>query len=230
MKKQQHQLMQCKYDYIAYAWDDSKSDSHNYIVVQNDKFGKVTKTGDEIFPCIYDGITTWVEYGPPGHYVRIGDRMGLIDYNGKIRIPIKYDKVHYIFETIWAEVYDKNKVGLYDLENKSFLLPLEYDYIYVDYDDWLKWEDNKPKRIITYKDGIVNILDETGKIIQEEVSKAEIKREFEINIDSYQYSPCSYELHLMVQNKTFQPPSCLLEQLNEYDQSVESVYYKMEER
>ena len=227
VNRKNQQLVQCRYDYIAYAWDESSSDNHNYIVVQNDKFGKITETGNEIFPCLYDGITTWVEYGPNGHYVRIGDRMGLIDYNGKVVIPILYDRVVCLDETNWAMVYDKNKVGLYNVKTKSFFLLLEYDYIYVDY-NWMGLEKNKPTRIITYKNGIVNILDKTGKIIQAKVSKAEIKKNFEIDIDAYQYSPCSYELLLMVHNRTFQPPNCLLETLKEYGNSIESIYYKME--
>ena len=79
-----------------------------------------------------------------------------------------------------------------------------------------------------FNNGIVNILDKTGKIVQAKVPKAEIKKNFEIDIDVYQYSPCSYELLLMVHNKTFQPPNCLLETLKKYGSPIESIYYKME--
>ena len=224
------QLLPCKYDYIAYAWDESSKDGRNYIVVQNDKFGKITKTGDEIFPCLYDGITTWVEYGPEGHYVMIGDKMGLIDYDGNVLIPIQYESVECLYGTKnWAMIYDKDKIGLYSLKNNSFFLPLEYDYIFVDM-HWLGFEKDKPTQIITYKNGIVNILDEKGKIVRTKVPKTSIKKEFEIDIDKYQYSPCSYELLLMVHNRTFQIPNCLLETFKEYNVPIEAVYYKMGER
>lgn len=220
------QLLPCKYDFIAYAWDEGDNDEQNYIVVQNDKFGKVTETGDEIFPCLYDGITTWVEYGPSGHYVRIGDKMGLIDYEGKIIIPVQYEKVRWIFGTNWALVYDKGKIGLYNVRIKSFSLPLEYDYLHVDI-DWFGFEKKKPTRIITYKNGTVNILNEKEEIVRSNVLKTKIKKEFDIDIDAYQYSPCSYELLLMIQNRTFKVPDCLLKALKEYNTPVESIYYKM---
>ncbi len=115
------QLVPCKYDYIAYAWDDDKNkNGRNYIVVQNDKFGKVTENGEEIFPCMYDGITTWVEYGPDGHYVMIGNKMGLIDETGNTMIPIQYENVVCLYGTKWAIIYDKGKMGLFDIKNKSF--------------------------------------------------------------------------------------------------------------
>ena len=221
-------LIPCKYDYIAFAWDEISENGRNYIVVQNDKFGKVTETGNEIFPCLYDGITTWVEYGPDGHYVKIGDKMGLIDYNGKVLIPVQYDKVGFIHGTSWAVVFDKGKMGLYNVKNKSFFLPLEYDFLYIDR-DWIGLKKNKPTLILTYKDDIVNILDEKGKIVRSKVPKTEIKKLFAIDIDEQQYSPCSYETLLMVHNRTFQIPECLLETLTKNNTPIESIYYKMGE-
>ncbi|MDL2297179.1 WG repeat-containing protein [Bacteroidales bacterium OttesenSCG-928-B11] len=218
------QFIPCKYDYITYAWDDS-SDSKNYIVVQNDKFGKVTETGIEIFPCLYDGITTWVEYGPNGHYVMIGNKMGLIDYSGNLMIPILYDNVTCLFGTKWAEIYDNGKMGLCDKKNGTLFLPLEYDYIYVD----AFWMDtDKPIRIVTYKDSIVDILDEKGNILQSDVSERDIKEKYDINISQYYTLPCSYELLLMMHNRTFNPPDCMLEIFKTDNQSIESIYYNME--
>ncbi len=225
LNREFQRLVECKYDYIAYAWDNDKSEkSHNYIVVQNDKFGKITETGKVIFPCQYDGITTWVEYGPDGHYVRISDKIGLISYDGKIIIPIKYDKVKYLYGTDWVMIYDKGKMGLYDLKAKEFFLPLEYDFLYVDY-TWLSIERNKPTRIITYKDGLVNVLDKTGKIIKPNISKTEVKKKFGVDINEYHYSPCSYELILMKQNRAYNPPDCLLKRIGQLNASI---YYSME--
>lgn len=216
------QLLPFKYDYIADAWDDSKE--QNYIVVMNDKFGKVTEKDVEIFPCLYDGITTWVEYGPAGHYVMTGNKMGLINYKGKVLIPVIYDKVDCVSETSFAEISDKGKMGLYDFSRKSFLLPLEYDYIFVDYYSVFQ---QKPVRIITYKGGKVNILDKTGKIIRSNVSKQEIKKEFEVDLDACGYIPCSYPLLLMKHNRTYQAPDCMMREYNERYTPIESIYYKM---
>jgi hypothetical protein len=87
----------------------------------------------------------------------------------------------------------------------------------------------KPILIVTYKDGIVNILDEKGKIVHSKVPKTEIKKLFAINIDEQQYSPCSYETLLMVHNRTFQIPDCLLKTLTKNNTPIESIYYKMGE-
>ena len=119
-------------------------------------------------------------------------------------------------------------MGLYNIANKSFFLPLEYDYIHIDR-DWFGFENDKPTQIITYKDGVVTILNVKGEIIRKKVSKTEIKKEFEVDIDAYQYSPCSYELLLMVHNNTFQIPDCLMKTLTGDNSSIESVYYKMGE-
>lgn len=221
------QLLPCLYDYIAYAWDNDKNkDSRNYIVVQNDKFGKVTETGNQIFPCMYDGITTWVEYGPDGHYVMIGNKMGLIDETGNTMIPIQYESVVCLDGTKWAIIYDKGKMGLFDLINKSFFLPLEYDYLHVDY-DLFEFEKGKPTRIITYINGVVNILDEKGEVVQSNVSKSKLKQEHEIDVDAFHYSLCTYELSLMIHNRTYLPPDCLLKVIKERKKNLESLYFKM---
>lgn len=221
-------LIECKYDYIEYASDgDAFEKGRNYIVVQNDKFGKVTETGEKIFSCQYDGITTWVEYGPNGHYVRISDKMGLINYNGKTLVPIKYDKVKYLYgANNWAMIYDEGKMGLYDTKNKRFFLPLEYDFLYVDY-FWQSFGEDKPIRIIAYKDGSVNVLNEKGKVIKSNVSKTEIKKEFDVDIDEYRYSPCSYELSLMIQNQAYNPPNCLSKRKKQQNRPI---HYSMEKK
>lgn len=224
VNKVNQQLLSCKFDYIAYAWDDSGKDSGNYIVVQNDRFGKVNITGREIFPCIYDGITTWVEYVDYGHYVMIDNKMGLIDYNGNVLMPTLYEDFDYLFDLKWAIIYDKNKAGLINVIDTSFILPIEFDFLNV-----IISGKAKSVRIITYKNGVINILNKSGKIIQSKVSKAQIKKLFDIDIDHSLNSLCSYKLLLMLHNRTYKPPSCLIEMLkyNSY-KPVESIYYKME--
>jgi hypothetical protein len=230
-------ILPCEYDYVAYAFDGSSNgQERNYIVVQNDKFGKIgttiftdsldqeTVVVKEIFPCIYDGITTWVEYGPPGHYVMLGDKMGLIDYEGSVLVPVIYEKVNYVLETDWAFIYDKGKAGLYNIKTNVFELLLTYDYIFVD-NDWLKFIKDKPTRIITYNNGIINILDEHGKRIKKNVSNAYVKKEFNVDIYSYQFTKCSYSLTLMVHNRTYTIPDCMLEIFKENNRSIETLFY-----
>jgi len=215
-------LLPCNFDYIAYAWDESGKDTGNYIVVQNDKFGKISITGKEVFPCIYDGITTWVEYVDYGHYIMIDNKMGLIDYNGNTLMPPLYERFAYLFGKKWAIVYEKDKVGLYDVNTNTILLPIEFDYL-----DVVGFNSDSILRIITYKNGTVNILDEKGNIVQSNASKTEIKSEFQVDIDSNQHSICSYELLMMIHNRTYKAPDCLLKTLKQSNISAESIYYKM---
>lgn len=216
------QLLPCYYDYIAYAWDGSGKDTVNYIVVQNDKFGKISVPGKEVFPCIYDGITTWVEHVDYGHYIMIDNKMGLIDYDGKTLMPPLYEKFSYLFEKKWAIVFEKDKAGLFDANTNKILLPLEFDFL-----DASSSNNDSVLRIITYKNGVANILDENGKVIQSNVSKEEIKSEFQVDIDAYHYSLCSYELLLMIHNKTYKAPDYLLKSLQQFNIPAESIYYRM---
>ena len=216
------QLIPCNYDYIAYACDKSGSDTANYIVVQNDKFGKVSITGEEVFPCIYDGITTWVEYVNFGHYIMIGDKMGLIDYNGNTLMPPLHESIAYLFGKKWAIVYEKDKAGLFDVNTNTVLLPIEFDYL-----DVVGFNNDTTLRIITYKNGVVNILNEQGNIIRSNASRTEIESEFQVDIDSNQHSLCSYELLMMIHNRTYKAPDCLLKTLKQYNISAESIYYQM---
>ena len=217
------QLIECKYDYIRESCCEKED---NYIVIINDKFGKITKDGTEIFPCIYDGITTWVEYGPNGHYVMQGNKMGLIDYKGNVLVPIEYEKVEHYWTTSWVEVYHNGKIGLYDTKQKKFVLPLEYDCIIIDKDVWGFSEDEKPTRIITLKDGVIDILDENFKIVQHNASKEKTEKEYDIKIISG-YSLCSDPLFLMKHNRTYSPPECLLEDYKTYNIPIEEIYYRM---
>jgi len=219
-------LLPCIYEYITYAWDDEHNESHNYVVVQNDKFGKVNSNGKELFPCIYDGITTWVEYGPNGHYVMIGDKMGLIDYNGNILVPIEFTIVQDIYESNWSLVVNGEKCGLYNKKEKNFFLPLEYNYIYID-KDYGHLANKRPTQIVTYKDGIINILDESGNIIRSNVSQKEIKKIFDIKIYGGPFEPCTYAIFLMIHNRTYKIPKCLEDEYKRSNIPLEHLFYEM---
>ncbi len=221
------QLLPFNYDYIEYAWDKSANNESNYIVVQNDKFGKVSETGDEIFSCLYDGITTWVEYGPDGHYVMIGGKAGLIDYNGKVVIPIEYDGVQSLFGTKWAILYNDDKMGLCDKSHGNIFLTLEYDYLFVDHSSF---DIDKPVRIATYKNDTINILSENGNVIYSNVLESELGEKYNIEINKYYPFPCTYELLLMIHNRTFNPPECLLDIFKKDGYSIESIYYNMRKK
>jgi hypothetical protein len=216
-------LLPCIYDYITYASDDEHNESHNYVVVQNDKFGKVNIKGEEIFPCIYDGITTWVEYGPKGHYVMIGDKMGLIDYNGNTIIPIQFEGINECTGTFWVEVYQNGKVGLCFKNDGSIFLPIEYDSLFVEGN----WPDNGPIRIVTFKNGMINILNEMGTVIYKNLSINDLKTKYKITPFFIYTFPCSYELDTMIHNRTYKIPKCLEDEYKRSNIPLEHLFYEM---
>jgi hypothetical protein len=215
------QTIPFQYDFITNSFEKD-----NYIVVQNDKFGKINEKGEEIFPCKYDGITTWVEYGPNGHYVMIDNKMGLIRHDGSEVIPAIFDRVHWIDTTPWIKIWNAGKVGLYDMRQNDFLLPLEYDIVIVD-KDWYEFEKDKPTQIITYKEGDINILDEQGNIMRTGVPKEEFSDKYDFDNDTDLNSAYSYTLSIMLHNRTYNVPDWHKESLEKKGKPVESVYYKM---
>ncbi|MES2838209.1 MAG: WG repeat-containing protein [Bacteroidota bacterium] len=105
------------------------------IVKQNNKWGKVDFfTGKEIIPIKYDGIEYEAYYDSldrPLHKVKLNNKWGIIDNEGKEYFQIKYDSIggDYI-NTTFINMKLKNKWGLVNLKGEE-IIPFEYDDILV---------------------------------------------------------------------------------------------------
>lgn len=116
---------------FLYDWIDGYSnedESATFLVVKNDKFGKIDQNGNELIPCVYDAISFLRENVLGGHYVIKDNRMGFVDDRG-VRIPTEYDFVH-IVNMRWALVSNNNLLGIWDLQGDSLAVPVQYRYFY----------------------------------------------------------------------------------------------------
>lgn len=224
VNKSNELLLSFNFEFISNAVDKSLSDNLNYIVVQNGKFGKYNSNGQEIFPCIYDGITTWVEYGPDGHYVRIGNKYGLIDSSGNIVIPVEYEKIDDIYKSGLSLVYKSSKIGVFDSKNKNLLLPLIYDSIFISYNVHSFYDE--VSRIVAYSNGVGNLFNKKGELLDSNITDMEVYK-FK-SLSKYYFDLCSYPLQLMIQNHTFNIPDCFKIWIKENGFPPGYFYYKME--
>lgn len=217
-------LLPFVFDYITIAEDGSGCDNTNYIVVQKGKFGKYNSKGEEIFPCIYDGITTWVEYGPDGHFVRIGNKYGLIDYSGNIIIPLEYDKVGNVNKDGLSILYKNSKLGVFDTKGKNVILPILFDSIFIS--NYSYFSSNKEEsKILAYSNGIGNLYNLSGDLLNSNISDIEVKK-LKYLIKFY-FDLCGEPLIEMIQNHTFHIPECLHLRIKEIGLRPDYFYYKM---
>jgi len=154
-------LIPFEYELITRAWEDSRQNEERFIVQRNKKFGTISFQNKEIIPIIYDGISGWVEYGPPAHYVVKDNKCGLVTYDGKLLIPLDYDYLNYINNSL-IECIKEKKHGVIDINNRT-IVPCINDSIEVDYNSFTIG--NKGGRIKILKNGIWSYLDLNGKPI-----------------------------------------------------------------
>ena len=105
-----------------YAWKDKYYEGLA-IVILNDKFGFIDKTGKEVIPIKYDGAYIFSE-GLAS--VELNGKWGFIDKTGKEVTPIKYDDAKSFSEGL-AVVKLNNKWGFIDKTGKE-VIPIKYDY------------------------------------------------------------------------------------------------------
>lgn len=75
------------------------------VVIDNGKFGIISRTKDTIAPCIYDYIEpdVFVCYGKRFFIVKHGEKYGALNEAGKIDIPINHPSVEYVQSIIKME-------------------------------------------------------------------------------------------------------------------------------
>lgn len=103
----------------------------NKAFYKDGKYG-IKRGEKEIVPAIYD-----VAYTYKNEYikVKINDKYGILDYEGKEIVPVKYDDIEYEEYEINPVFYVKigNRKGLINTKGKE-IVPLKYDEI-IRYDD-----------------------------------------------------------------------------------------------
>ena len=136
-----------KYDSIAGAGDNC---GNFYKFSLGGKFGFLSvETGLEAFPPIFDAL--WCSYN--GRIkVMLGKKVGLMDRNLKILIPIKYDEIVYDMDLQNAKVKLNGKWGRVDAGGAE-IIPIKYDEV----DKWVN------KKVKVKLNGKYGVVDSKGK-------------------------------------------------------------------
>jgi len=172
---------------------DSYHDEKNFIVAKNGKVGTINWQNEIQIPIEYDGLSSWVEYGPSEHYALKAGKIGLIKTNGEILIPCAYDWLHYYTDSGLILVERNGQKGIID-RNQKILLPIIFDEIIVD-DNYLNFIDKKDERLLGLKNGSWSYFDLQGNVLREKVPLKEIQAEYDWQLDILS-QPTNRELEL----------------------------------
>jgi hypothetical protein len=162
-------------------YKDESENLKGYIVSIEDKYGILDTLLNETVPLEYDDI--W--FIPKAYIYRIeqNKKHGLMDNDFNIVVPIEYDDIDFYDYHFKVEL--DNKYGYYKLlQNGKYetVLPVEYDFIEV-----------AGSEIITLKDGIPKIFNETGKVISTfPINNVEVLYEISEVVYEYGYNDDEY--------------------------------------
>lgn len=119
-------LIPLKYDGISHI---QYSPSELWIYKNGDKYGLFTQDGVELTKAIYDEIASDNHYDFYGLKVRTGDKWGIVDFKGKIIVPLEYEETSTFNNG--AMIASVKKDGLYALINSKgkFITGFEFEEI-----------------------------------------------------------------------------------------------------
>lgn len=165
-------LLRPEYDYITESHIHMEGDKQRFLVIRDGRFEIINKKGKVLTKERYEGITTWVEYGPKGHYVLLDNKFGIIDYDGREVIPTSYDELYYCLSGIYKAVLG-NKFGVIG-KDKEILVPFIYDSIVID--DFRLGSSEEPY-IYALLGDVWKKIDYSGSIIVEDANELEFVKE-----------------------------------------------------
>lgn len=173
------------YDYIFESHIHTNKEKQRFLVLNNDKFNIINKRGKTLTGYGFDQVTTWVEYGPNGHYILHNGKIGIIDYDGnEVILPI-YEELFYCSSGIYKAVKE-NRFGVIG-KNKKILLPFIYDSIIV---DDFRLGTSEEKFIYALKENIWRKFNFSGRIVSENCNDCEFIKNlasFQINHYGFEY-------------------------------------------
>ena len=153
-------LVPLEYDRIE------KLNEHLYAVTRGRFVGFLNAQKEELLPCKYNYTTMEDKTGKPLIRLRMntnpriiyltnnGDKFGLMDMQGNILAPCKYDALDNFGNNNLARVKRDDKYGFIDANGKEIILPM-YDAI---------WEFPESNRMVLRSDGICSFVDyQTGQ-------------------------------------------------------------------
>ena len=138
-----------------------KLNEHLYAVTRGRFIGFLNEQKQELLPCKYHYIVIEDQTGKKLIRLRMntnpqiiymtnnGDKFGLMDMEGNILAPCKYDALDNFGDNNLARVERDDKYGFIDSNGKEVILPI-YDAI---------WEFPKSNRMVLRKDGLCSFVD-----------------------------------------------------------------------
>jgi hypothetical protein len=123
-------ILEPKYDYIFESHFHKEHEEKRFLIYDNNLFNLINAEGEVLTEGGFESVTTWVEYGPKGHYICIGNKIGIIDYDGEVVIPVEYEELFYCTSGVYKAVRN-GKFGVIGID-KRVLIPFIYESIIVD--------------------------------------------------------------------------------------------------
>jgi WG containing repeat len=128
-----------------------------YRVSKDKKRGLVDKKGNVIIPPIYDDISTFSFGNRNVLKVKIKEKYGIVNLEGKVILPIEFEYIEELNNN-YLVITPQRKVGLYDI-NGNNILPAKYK--------WINQTSSQNSSILVLKEDeySFNFLDKNNKII-----------------------------------------------------------------
>lgn len=96
----------------------------NFMLVKNDKAGAIDSLNNFIIPMIYSSLSPLHQDIPllENKYLKawLGKKMGLIDFTGKVKVPIAYRKISEVGKDVFVVQNEGKLFGIVDLNNNVF--------------------------------------------------------------------------------------------------------------
>lgn len=150
-----------QHDNIYSLGPNCKKSMCRFIVCNDNQLDIMDEKGKILTPYSFEGITEWIEYGPKdGYFISKNGKLGVINRNGKERIPPIYDDlIHYSLGVYMA--IKNHKFGMLD-EDCHIIIPFEYDNIVIENFGFLAEEKSF---VYALKDKVWIKLDLQGQLI-----------------------------------------------------------------
>ncbi|WP_310555647.1 WG repeat-containing protein [Flavobacterium sp.] len=125
-------IFEPKYDSIFYNYEKG------FVFAKNNKYGIIDCSNynncKEILNPYFDNIY----HTRKGYITEISEKKGFVNFIGETLLENKYDKIQIDNEYIFINNDKDFSSGVYDLDKKKFVVPLNYEIISIDFDDFWK--------------------------------------------------------------------------------------------
>lgn len=135
-------ILEPKYDSIFYNEDKG------FAFIKNNKYGIIDCSGydncDEILNPIYDII----HHTSKGYLTKISGKKGFSNPSGEKLLENIYDTIEVVDDYLFVSHHKGFSSGVYDLEKRKFIVPLNFKIIPIDFDNFWKSKEEIEKQAL----------------------------------------------------------------------------------